>query len=122
MVVDVLIGIFCGDGCVCYGVLFFCLKIIEWNVSFFKCGFMCYKVIEQDLLGEYLYVLFKIEDYCKCCGLVVIEVLWYSEFFWSVKGYQIVEVYQKCEEFGWKDFVDFVCQVVLCGMCKEQCS
>ncbi|MGN7101939.1 hypothetical protein ACTHR6_10035 [Ralstonia holmesii] len=119
MAADTLTGTFRGDGRACYGALFVRPKTIEWNASFFKCGPTRYKVIEQDLSGDHPHAAFKIDDHRKRCGLAVIEVSRYSEFSWSVKGYQTMEAYQKREEPGWKDSADPARQVALCGMRKE---
>lgn len=119
MAADALTGTFRGDGRACYGALFLRSNTIEWNASFFKCGPTRYKVIEQDLSGDHPHAAFKIEDHRKRCGLAVIEVSRYSEFSWSVKGYQTMEAYQKREEPDWKDSADPARQVALCGMRKE---
>jgi len=119
MAADALTGTFRGDGRACYGALFLRSNTIEWNASFFKCGPTRYKVIEQDLSGDHPHAAFKIEDHRKRCGLAVIEVSRYSEFSWSVKGYQTMEAYQKREEPDWKDSADPARQVAVCGMRKE---
>ncbi|WP_024974036.1 hypothetical protein [Ralstonia pickettii] len=119
MAADALTGTFRGDGRAGYGALFLRSNTIEWNASFFKCGPTRYKVIEQDLSGDHPHAAFKIEDHRKRCGLAVIEVSRYSEFSWSVKGYQTMEAYQKREEPDWKDSADPARQVALCGMRKE---
>ena len=115
---DPFLGVYRGQGRACTGGLFLRQRTLEWNASFFRCGPVSYRRIEQDG-GARPRVALRISHPGKACRFEVVEIHYFSEWSWTINGYPSMEAYEHRREPDWKDSVDPAREVASCGMRKD---
>lgn len=115
---DPFLGVYRGQGRACTGGLFLRQRTLEWNASFFRCGPVPYRRLEQED-GARPRLALRITHAGKACRFEVVEIHYYSEWSWTINGYPSLEAYERRDEPGWKDATDPAREIASCGMRKD---